>query len=90
MIGKEKSAPCPLGLIYEQLPAGVITFLLPVCHKTPGVKAHNSNAAVSDMTPVSGPISFDISPHAKNYSLQQNPPVQKNILSSCTGGEERR
>lgn len=38
------------------------------------------------MMPVSGPISFDISPHAKNYSLQQSTLVQKYTLSSCTRG----
>lgn len=35
------------------------------------------------MMPVSGPISFDISPYAKNYSLQQSTLVQKHTLSSC-------
>jgi len=39
------------------------------------------------MMPVSGPISFDISLHAKNYSLQQSTLVQKATLGSCTRGE---
>lgn len=39
------------------------------------------------MMPVSGPICFDISLHAKNYSLLQSTLVQKYTLSSCTRGE---
>lgn len=42
----QKEKMCPLGVIYEELPAPVITFLLPVFVGLAGLKAHNSNAAV--------------------------------------------
>lgn len=41
------------------------------------------------MMPVSGPISFDISPRAKSYSLQQSTLVQKHTLSICSRGKRK-
>jgi len=80
---------CPLGLVYEESPAVVIKF--PACVVgLLALKAHSSNAAVPDVMPVSGPISFDISARAKNYGLQQRTSVQKNALCGCAGGEKGR
>ena len=50
------------------------------------LKAHSSNAAVSDVIPVSGPISFDISHHAKNYGLRQSIQVNKHTRAHTHSG----
>lgn len=69
---------CPLRLVYGELSSPVITFSPPCVVWSAGLKAHSGDAAVcSDTMPVSGPISFDKSPHAKNYSLQQSTLVLK-------------